>query len=268
MATIIQLLVSGIAMGFIYGLIAIGITLIWNAAGMLNFAHGNVSMLSAYVFGVVLIDRILTVPSALVVIALAAIFGVLMAILIFIPLREMNRLCTIMATIMLGNILLETTRLLFGGLSIAVKPFITGVFDFGSIIIAKVYVYIIVVGILVAFALQLFLSKTKAGNAMQCVSQNKTAAALMGINVSKYLKYTAAMAFAVSAQDIFTSACCLGRNRMPSTPSTMMAASVKAYRRNTPVGSRTPRELPIRVIFNSTACMKPPKSNYCNNIPA
>ena len=199
MATVVQLLVSGIAFGFIYGLIAVGITLIWNAAGMLNFANGQVTMLSAYVFGLVLMDRITIVPGALGTIILTALFGMLIAVVIFIPLRNMNRLSTIMATIMLGTILLETTRLLFGSLPRAPSPYFRGIVEFNGIVIARTYVYIIIAGVILAFALQLFLSRTKTGNAMQCVSQNKTAAALMGINVAKYLRYTAAMAFAIAA---------------------------------------------------------------------
>jgi len=199
MATVVQLLASGIAFGFIYGLIAVGITLIWNAAGMLNFANGQVTMLSAYVFGMVFLSRLTMWPSVLAAIILTAAFGMLIAIVIFIPLRDMNRLSTIMATIMLGTILLETTRLLFGSLPLAPAPYFRGIVEFNGIVIARVYVYIIIAGVILAFALQLFLTRTKTGNAMRCVSQNKTAAALMGINVAKYLRYTAAMAFAISA---------------------------------------------------------------------
>lgn len=199
MTTVVQLVVSGVAMGFIYGLIAVGITLIWNAAGMLNFSNGQVTMLAAYIFGVVFIDRITAVPAAIVTIAAIAIFGVLIAIAIFIPLRNMNRLCTIMATIMLGKILTEVIRLVFGSVSIAVTSFISGSVQIGDVAFAKAYIYIIVIGIVVSFALQFFLSKSKPGRAMKCVSQNRTAAALMGIDVTRYMKYTAAMAFAIAA---------------------------------------------------------------------
>lgn len=199
MTTVVQLVVSGVAMGFIYGLIAVGITLIWNAAGMLNFSNGQVTMLAAYLFGVVFIDRITAIPAAIVTIGAIAVFGVLIAVAIFIPLRNMNRLCTIMATIMLGKILTEVIRLVFGSVSIAVTPFVSGTIQIGDIAFAKAYVYIIIVGVVVSFALQFFLSGTKPGRAMQCVSQNRTAAALMGINVGRYMKYTSAMAFAIAA---------------------------------------------------------------------
>lgn len=196
---LLQLLVSGVAMGFVYALTAVEYTLIWNSSGLLNFGHEKVIMLGAYIFAGTMILNLGTgiVPGVTATITLMALFGVLIAFVIFIPLRNMSRLCAIMATVMMGNIINEAVRLYYGPEAMTVKGFMSGVARVGNLTVARAYIYIIVISIIIVSLLELFMKKTKTGKAMRCVASNKTAAALMGINVSRNMAVTVAISFAI-----------------------------------------------------------------------
>ena len=101
---VIQLIVSGIAMGFIYALVGIEYTLIWNASGVLNFSHDKMITLGAYMFGgtFIAIFGVSTIPGIILSIIVMGMIGLIISRVIFIPLRHMTMIFTIMATIMLG----------------------------------------------------------------------------------------------------------------------------------------------------------------------
>ena len=199
MMILLQLLVSGIAMGFVYALTAVEYTLIWNSSGLLNFGHEKVIMLGAYIFAGTMVLNLGTgvVPGFVATVAVMAVFGVLIAFSIFIPLRQMSRLCAIMATVMMGNIINEAVRLYYGPEAMTVKGFMSGIARVGNLAVAKAYIYIIVISIVIVGLLELFMRKTKTGKAMRCVASNKTAAALMGIDVSRNMAVTVALSFAI-----------------------------------------------------------------------
>ena len=199
MTMALQLLVSGIAMGFVYALTAVEYTLIWNSSGLLNFGHEKVIMLGAYIFAGTMMLNLGTgmVPGVVATLILMALFGVVIAFTIFIPLRHMSRLCAIMATVMMGNIINEAVRLYYGPEAMTVKGFMSGTFRLGGLVVAKAYLYIILISVVIVAALELFMRKTKTGKAMRCVASNKTAAALMGINVQQNMAITVAISFAI-----------------------------------------------------------------------
>lgn len=196
-SVLVQLCVSGLAMGFIYALVGIEYMLIWNSTGLLNFSHDKIIMLGGYVFiGTFLMDFNMGFGASIAgAILTVALFGVAIALMIFIPLRNKTRLCAIIATVMLGKILNEGARLIWGPVPLQAKGFMSGSFKLGGIVLPKANVYIIIVGTLIVVGLQLFMKKTKRGKAMKCVAQNKTAATLMGINVAQNMALTIAMSF-------------------------------------------------------------------------
>ena len=100
---LIQLIVSGIAMGFIYALVGIEYTLIWNASGVLNFSHDKMITTGAYIFGGTYILGLGMdfIPGILLSLITVALLGIVVARVIFIPLRNMTMIYTIMATVML-----------------------------------------------------------------------------------------------------------------------------------------------------------------------
>ena len=202
MTMIVQLMVSGIALGFIYALVGIEYTLIWNSTGLLNFSHDKMITLGAYIFGATLMLD-LGAPSwisVIVTLILMFIFGVLVAAGIFNPLRNMRAtIFAVMGTIMLGKILYEAIRLIWGPVPFTVPGWLTGSVVIGNINVTVSNIVIIVVAIVVVAALQSFLTFTKTGKAMRCVAQNKKAAALMGINVSQNICVTTGVSAIICA---------------------------------------------------------------------
>jgi len=200
-SVMIQLAVSGIAMGFIYALVAVQITLMFNSTGLLNFAQENVIALGGYVFvGTYLMSMGFgNIPAVLSTLITLACFGVFIALIIFIPLRTRHRLIAVIATVMLGQIINESVVLIWGPLALRPEGFLAGVVRFNDITIAISHIYIIIVSIAVIVVLQIVLKSTKVGKAMTCVAQNKTAAALMGINVKVSMSITIAICFAICA---------------------------------------------------------------------
>lgn len=195
MNTIVQLFISGIAMGFIYALVAIEYTLIWNSCRLLNFAHTQIIMFGAYVFGFLFVktlgfDYWIAAICALVVMGG---FGVILAKTIFIPLHKKVRLYTTIATMLLGLILVEATNFIFAPFSFTLKSYLTGsVLVFGATI-SIANLCIIGTALVIVVGLLLFMQKTKVGKAMRCVAENSDTAAYMGINVSRNMAITIAI---------------------------------------------------------------------------
>jgi len=193
---LLQFLVTGVAMGFIYSLIATEYTLIYNATGLVNFAHESFIVLGAYIFAGTFV-RAIELPFWLAIILTLicmAAFGVMVSTIVLNPLRNMQFVTYAMfGTMMLSRIILEFVRIYWGALPFTVKGFLRKSVNIGSTVLTESYLYIIGVSILIIVALQLFFKYTKEGRAMKCVSQNKDAAALMGINVTRSINTTVAL---------------------------------------------------------------------------
>ena len=175
-------------MGFIYALVAIEYTLIWNSTGLLNFSHDKIITVGAYIFAATFIIKFnMNKPLAIVLtFMLMGILGSVIASGIFNPLRHMrSNIFAVMGTMMLGRILAEAIRLIYGPVPFTIENWLSGTIKIGTLMVTKANVIICVVAILVVAALQLFMNFTKIGKAMRCVAQNKKAAALMGINVAQ-----------------------------------------------------------------------------------
>ena len=193
MEAALQLIISGIAIGCIYFLVAIEFTLIWNASSLINFGHDKFIMLGAYIFAGTFINLLGCnyFIGAILAIAIMGLFGALVATGIFNPLRNMpSDIFAVMGTIMLAKVIGESARLLWGPAPFRVENFMSGNFNLGNIVIPQAYVYIILLSLLFLFLQHLLFTKTRIGKAMRCVAQDKTAAALMGINVSRNIMYT------------------------------------------------------------------------------
>jgi len=194
---ILQLLVTGIAMGFVYTLVAIEYTLVFNACGLLNFSHGAMIQLGGYVFvGTCLAKMGLeNLPAAVLAAILLGIFGLLLAFSVFIPLRTKSGLIALVVTSMLGEVLSKTEILVWGPVAIRPKNFLSGVTHIGEAVIPNSYLSIIAISIVLIIALQIVMNHTKVGLGMTCVKLNRTAASLMGVNV----KNSIAVSIAISA---------------------------------------------------------------------
>lgn len=186
LGTILQLLIGGIANGFLYCLVATEYTLIYNATDLLNFGHDKFILLGAYIMFFTFMSALglPTILSMLCSLVVMLLLGILMSYTIFNPLRMMSsRLYAGIGTLVLGRIISEFARLVYGAVPKTVT-YLSGIVRIGPVIVTKTNLVIIVVSVALIVLLQLFFKKTKTGKAMLCINQNKNAASLMGINVS------------------------------------------------------------------------------------
>lgn len=193
---VLQLIIGGIALGFVYALIGVEYTLIWQSAGLLNIAHTMLITGAAYIFGGTFILR-LGLPVWLgVLLTLMVMFvaGYVISEVIFNPLRRFSSITySVVGTTILGKILTEVYRIIYGPAAFTVPRFLYGTVRIGNLVFARTYLYIIVAAIILIVLLQIFMYATKTGKAMRCVAQNKNAAAIMGINVSRSISTTTAI---------------------------------------------------------------------------
>ena len=200
MDSIIQLLVSGVAMGFIYCLVAIEYTLIWNASGLINFAHEKFIVMAAFFFGGTAVRAIgLPIfPAMIVTMIFMALYGILISTVIINPLRNLpSNIFAIMGAVTLSFFMREAVRLIWGPAGFTISGFLSGFIKIGGITISIVYFYIIGISIALLIAQWAFMSFTKAGKSVRCVQQDKVASALMGINVKRNIALSVAISAAI-----------------------------------------------------------------------
>lgn len=187
---LLQLVVSGLAMGAIYGLIALGFTLIWNAVGIVNFAQGDLVMLGAYV-SVGWLDHLLHLPwtvNAALTLGAMAVAGFLLARLVYHPVRNAAQLAAIVATLGLSLALENGAVLIWGPEPMTYAgPFGNATVTLGT---AKIYdqdLLIIVVLVLLMALQTLMFRRTALGKAMRATAQDREMARLMGVPTDRII---------------------------------------------------------------------------------
>ncbi len=196
-------LISGIRLGSIYAIIALGYTMVYGIAKMLNFAHGDVIMIGAYSAFVALYRANLPLPIALIIsIIICTLLGVIIERLAYKPLRQASSLAVLITAIGVSYFLQNLALLIWGS---AAKIFPT-ILDYGSINLfdnqlklSYQMLITISVCIVIMILLNLFIKKTKIGKAMRACSEDKEAAALMGINVDNIISLTFAIGSGLAA---------------------------------------------------------------------
>lgn len=196
-------LISGIRLGSIYAIIALGYTMVYGIAKMLNFAHGDVIMIGAYSAFVALYRANLPLPIALIIsIIICTLLGVIIERLAYKPLRQASSLAVLITAIGVSYFLQNLALLIWGS---AAKIFPT-ILDYGSINLfndqLKLSYHMLItitVCIVIMILLNLFIKKTKIGKAMRACSEDKEAAALMGINVDNIISLTFAIGSGLAA---------------------------------------------------------------------
>ncbi len=196
-------LINGISLGSIYAVIALGYTMVYGIAKMLNFAHGDVIMIGAYVVYLTAMKAGLS-PVLAVLIAMVActVLGVTIEKIAYKPLRQATSLAVLITAIGVSYFLQNIALVLFGAnpvnfTSVVNIPAIR-LFD-GQIVISGETSTAIVVSVVIVIALSLFIKKTKSGRAMLAVSEDKGAAQLMGVNVNRTISLTFAIGSALAA---------------------------------------------------------------------
>lgn len=191
-------IIDGLSLGAIYALIALGYTMVYGIAKMLNFAHGDIIMVGAYtIFTSLLIKN--SAVSIILAIALPMILCTLLGIAVertaYRPLRGASPLAVLITAIGVSYLLQGFAQLIFGATPENVDFKIPG--NIGSL---NVYTIVtLIVTAIIMISLTLFVKYTKTGRAMVAVSEDRDAAALMGINVNKIITVTFAIGSALAA---------------------------------------------------------------------
>ncbi len=196
-------LISGISLGSVYAIIALGYTMVYGIAKMLNFAHGDVIMIGAYVsFCATSYMGLSPLLSVLLAAAVCTVLGVLIERLAYKPLREAASLAVLITAIGVSYFLQNAALLLWTAnpksFSSIVGNGSVSLFG-GGLIISHVTLATVAACVIIMIALTLFTGKTKMGTAMRAVSEDKGAAQLMGINVNTTISVTFAIGSALAA---------------------------------------------------------------------
>ena len=198
----LQFLISGISLGSIYALIALGYTMVYGIAKMLNFAHGDVIMIGAYV-AYVSISTLNLSPffAVLIAVVTCTLLGILIERVAYKPLRNSSPLTVLITAIGVSYLLQNIALLIFGSkavnftsvVSLPAFEIVPGLTVTGETAVT------IAVSVVIMSALMIFINHTKAGQAMLAVSEDRGAAQLMGVNVNGTISLTFAIGSALAA---------------------------------------------------------------------
>lgn len=210
---LLQYMVSGLAIGSIYALIAVGYAMIWKAMGILNFSQGQVFMLGGF-FGLTAL-RLMGNPTqgtipvitglGVLVGGMAVTVAVMTQALVFSPLqrrtpKERFKVNMLVSTMAVGIVLENAARLIWTSEPVAFpRIFGTRVFRLAGMTIPEQYVRIIGLAVILVAILQLVLYKTKIGQAMRAIAQDRETAALMGVNVRQGIYGTLAATYVLGS---------------------------------------------------------------------
>lgn len=192
MESFIQQLLNGISLGSIYALIALGYTMVYGIIKLINFAHGDIYMVGAYV-GYTLIQRVGLglIPALIVAMLFCALLGVVIEKVAYKPLRGATRIATLITAIGVSYLLQNVMIYLMGAERRAFPTALTNnIHRFGGITISNQQIMIILTTIFLMIALQVIVKYTKMGKAMRAVSTDMEAAQLMGINIDNVISFT------------------------------------------------------------------------------
>lgn len=199
----ISYLINGISLGSIYAIIALGYTMVYGIAKMLNFAHGDVIMIGCYiVFTLMTGLQMNSMVSLIAAIIGCTILGVVIEKIAYKPLRKASPLAVLITAIGVSYFLQNLALIIFGA---DTKSF-TSVVNMepikladGRLTVSGVTIVTVVICIVIVVALMAFIKKTKSGQAMLAVSEDKDAAQLMGVNVNKTISLTFAIGSGLAA---------------------------------------------------------------------
>ena len=199
MVSFLRFLINGISLGSVYAIIALGYTMVYGIAKMLNFAHGDVIMVGGYICFIAMFNLGLPpIVAVLLSIVGCTCLGIVVERLAYKPLREAPSLAVLITAIGVSYFLQNSALLIWGADPKAFRP----VIDLpsikllgGQLTVAPISIVTVLACVAIMVGLTLFTSRTKMGKAMRACSEDKGAAQLMGINVNT----TISMVFAIGS---------------------------------------------------------------------
>lgn len=200
---VIQYLINGISIGAVYAIIALGYTMVYGIAKMLNFAHGDIIMVGAYIsFCVTNYLGLPAVVSVVAAMAVCMVLGIVIERLAYKPLRGTPSLAVLITAIGVSYFLQNAAQLIWSSNAknfTSVVHMDPVVLMDGQLVITGEVMLTVAVSALVMVGLTLFTGKTRTGKAMRAVSEDQDAAQLMGINVNRTISTTFAIGSALAA---------------------------------------------------------------------
>ena len=193
-------MINGLSTGGMYALVAIGYTMVYGIAKMINFAHGEIIMVGAYLTYVVFSVLGMPVVAIIASIAGCALLGVVTEKVAYKPLRNSSSLSVLITAIGVSYLLQNLFLILFGSAAITFPDFLpSGQLELLGLSISYVSLLSLILTFACTILLLLFINKTKLGKAMRAVSEDKGAAELMGINVNNTISMTFAIGSGLGA---------------------------------------------------------------------
>ena len=195
-------LISSISLGSIYAIIALGYTMVYGIAKMLNFAHGDIIMVGGYVsFCAMSYLGLPALPSALLAMLACTVLGIIIERLAYKPLRSAPSLAVLITAIGVSYFLQNSALLIWKAAPKSYPAVVSGSAEFfgGELKVPYISLLTIVICLVIMLGLSTFVSKSKMGKAMRACSEDKGAAQLMGINVNRTISMTFAIGSALAA---------------------------------------------------------------------
>ncbi len=194
MSYFLQQVINGLQLGSVYALIALGYTLVYGIIRLINFAHGDVFMIGAYLGFYAVARFALPFPIALIIAMLGcAMIGIIIEKLAYKPLRNAPRIACLITALGVSLFLENfcSLKFVFGPNYLAYpRPFAVTNYNIGNVVISNIQIIVFVVAIVLMILLNIFVTKTKTGMAMRAVAFDKNTAQLMGIDVNLIISIT------------------------------------------------------------------------------
>jgi len=196
----LQQIVNGLTLGSVYALVAVGLSLIWATAKLLDFAFGEVFMLGgilAYTF--VVLAGMSLVPALILTLALCALLGVLVERGIYFRLYNADHVIMLIATIGVSMILKDGATKIWGSETLIFPPMFEQVLVVGEVVIRLHFVVILACALGLIGTFHLLITRTRIGIALRAVAENREVAAMMGVNVVAMLSLAFGISYLMAA---------------------------------------------------------------------
>ena len=185
MIEILQQIVNGIAIGGVYVLIALGLTTVFGILGIAHFAHGSVSMFGGYLTDFLVASQGLPLVGAVVIaVMVGLLLGAAIEFLAYRPVRNANHINAFIVALGLTMMVEGINLQFFGAEQVVIPTGASRIFDIGGVTIPELRLYVIVSAAILVAAMAVFVERTKTGQAIRAVAENRDAAILMGVNVN------------------------------------------------------------------------------------
>ena len=196
---LIAQLINGLQTGSVYALVALGYSMVYGIIKLLNFAHGDIIMVGAYmVYYAIASFALPPVVAIILAIGVSTLLGVTVEKVAYTPLRSAPRLSLLITAIGVSFLLENGAQLVFGADQKSMDPLITGSVMVGRVNVSYTAIVTIVVSLIIMVLLWFVVNKTKAGKAMRAVSEDMGAAQLMGISLNRTISMTFAIGSALA----------------------------------------------------------------------